>query len=341
MTFPDPKAGAVRKLSRCGAAAVTVLAVAAVTSGVAAADSVRHVPLKAGVTKVDLKVKHTTGRRPPAIVLSTSPASLRCSVARYSYVNREDKANFKMRIRCPQAGRGARAKLVFGPPLIRTFPLHDGAGTVLVEVDKPRGDVQPLGRLTTRPGDSECSAGRSRLETGPSLFTATTAVRCRDLPENARGILAVGGLMAPDAEASVSSVPAGSAPAPAPAPRAAAVEGGCPTPNRLTVGKEDVLWRDCLADSFTLGPWGSQWVGYIGQAPPKNCEAGWVRNLNAFDTPAAWLTVGGNKVDLVTDPGNAWSWSWRLGLVTNWQFSGDVTFWWRYRCFQVLRTTKG
>jgi hypothetical protein len=40
-------------------------------------------------------------------------------------------------------------------------------------------------------------------------------------------------------------------------------------------------------------------------------------------------------VDLITDPTNAWWYSWAFGLVTNWQFSGDITFNFEYRCFRL------
>jgi hypothetical protein len=85
-------------------------------------------------------------------------------------------ARFQMRIRCPQARRGARAKLVFRAPFRRTFSLENGAGTVRVEVDQPRGDELPLGWLTTRPRDADCRGVRSRLRRGLRRFTAASLV---------------------------------------------------------------------------------------------------------------------------------------------------------------------
>ena len=316
---------------------MVIVAAAAAVPAVANAANVRTVALKRGVTSVELEVRHKSGRSPPAILLSTTPTSLRCSVADYRYINRERRARFRMRIRCPQARRGARATLVFRAPFRRAFPLENGAGTVRVEVDKPRGDAIPLGRLTTRPRHTDCSVVRSRLQPGSRRFTATARVHCRGLPANARGMLAVGGLMAAD-ERPVSGALARAA---GPKARAAQIRQGGDSPSTLEVGRESVSWKDCHTGPFTLGPWQSQWVGHIGSTPQFQCESGWTRHINAFDTPVAWTTIGRFAVDLVTDPSDAWAWSWRLGLVTNWQFRGDVTFWWKYRCFRVNRSVRG
>jgi hypothetical protein len=320
-----------------GAVALLVVAAAGTVPAVASAANVRTIALRGGLTSVDLQVRHKTGPSPPAILLSTSPASLRCSVADYSYINHERRARFRMAIRCPQARRGARAKLVFRAPFRRAFRLTNGAGTVRVEVDKPRGDAVPLGRLTTRPRDTDCKVARSRLDTGSRLFTATARVHCRGLPANAKGVLAVGGLIAADER----PVSGGSARAAAPQARTAAIRQGCDSPSTLDVARESVSWKDCHTGHFTLGPWQSQWVGHIGSTPQFQCESGWTRHINALDTPIAWMTIGHFAVDLVTDPSDAWAWSWKLGVVTNWQFSGDVTFWWKYRCFHVNRSARG
>jgi hypothetical protein len=320
-----------------GVVALLVVTAAAAAPTVANAAITRTTALSGGVTSVDLQVPHRTGKSPPAILMSTSPASLRCSVADYSYINQERRARFRMRIRCPQARRGARATLVFRAPFRRTFPLENGAGTVRVEVDKPRGDALPLGRLTTRPRRTNCRVVRSRLQPGPRRFMAVARVHCRGLPANAQGMLAVGGLMAAD-ERPVSGAVARAA---APKARAAQIRQGCEDPSTFTAGGESVSWKDCHTGPFTLGPWASQWVGHIGSTPQFGCEPGWTRHFSAFDAPAAWAAIGRFGVDLVTDPSDAWAWSWRLGLVTNWQFRGDITFWWKYRCFRVIRSARG
>jgi hypothetical protein len=188
-------------------------------------------------------------------LLSTTPASLRCSVADYSYINRERRARFQMRIRCPQARHGARATLVFRAPFRRAFRLKNGAGTVRVEVDKPRGDALPLGRLTTRPRNTDCKVARSRVQAGALRFAATARVRCRGLPANTRGVLAVGGLIAEDER----PVSGGSARAAALKARAAAIRQGCEEPSTFTAAGESVSWKDCHTGPFTLGPWQSQW----------------------------------------------------------------------------------
>jgi hypothetical protein len=329
----DNDARRTRTAAYCGAVALLVVAAAAAVPAVAGAATVRTVALRGGLTSVDFQVPHRTGKNPPAILLSTSPASLRCSVGGYSYINHERRARFRMEIRCPQARRGARAKLVFRAPFLRVFRLRNGAGTVRVEVDKPRGDALPMGRLTTRPRDTDCKVARSRVKTGSRRFRATARVRCRGLPANAKGVLAVGGLIAADGPTSTRS----SAQAASPKARAAVIRQGCEDPKTLEALGRSISWKDCHTGPFTLGPWQSQWVGHVGSTPQFQCEPGWTRHFSAFDAPAAWLAIGHFGVDLVTDPSNAWYWSWRLGLVTNWQFRGDVTFWWKYRCFRLNR----
>jgi hypothetical protein len=317
---------------------IALLAVATTaTPAVAEAATVRAVPLDRGLTSVDLQLRHKAGWSPPAILLSTSPEGLRCSVADYSYINHERRGRFRMRMRCPQAPPEASATLRFRAPLRKAFRLRNGAGTVRVEVDKPPGDARPMGRMTTRPRKTDCNVRRSRVQVGSRRFTATARVHCRGLPANAKGVLAVGGLIAADARTSTG----GAGSAGAPGARAAAIRQGCESPSTLEVLRESVSWKDCYTGPFTLGPWEGKWVGHIGSTPQFECESGWTRRINAFDTPGAWLAIGHFAVDLVTDPGDAWAWSWKLGLVANWQFSGDVTFWWKYRCFRVNRSVRG
>jgi hypothetical protein len=313
------------------AAALTVMPGAAVAPAIAEANVVRTAPLHRGVTKISFTVPPVSGARPPAIALSLTRASGRCSVARYSYIDHERRARFSMRIRCARARRGARVKLVFRAPLQRTFRLRNGVGTVRVAVDKPRGTALPMAALTLRPADRDCRVIRSRVSTAGRRLTATARVRCHGLPVNARGVLTVGGLIASDAQANTSrSLGTGGATASA---AAASISQGCEEPTRLDIPGDSVQWKQCFTGSFRLGPWQSQWVGHIGSTPQFQCEAGWVRHFAARDHLVLWGLIGRFGVDLATDPRNAWAWSWRLGVVSNWQFSGDITFWWTYRCF--------
>ncbi|MGZ4332334.1 MAG: hypothetical protein ACXVXL_30595, partial [Solirubrobacteraceae bacterium] len=314
------------------AAALTVMAGAAVAPPVAGADTARTVVLHRGVTGVNLTVPHVSGARPPAILLSLTRAGGPCSVPRYSYVDHERRGRFRMWIRCPRARRGARVKLVFRAPLQRRFRLRNGVGTVRVVIDKPRGTALPMAALRTRPADRDCRITRSRVFTAPRRLTATARVQCRGLPVNAHGVLMVGGLLAADAPADPSrSSEMGRSAATA---AAASISQGCEAPLRLTVGGDAVQWKQCFTGPFSLGPWQSQWVGHIGSTPQFHCEAGWVRRFGALDHPVLWALIGRFDVDLATDPRDAWAWSWRLGVVSNWQFTGDITFWWTYRCFQ-------
>jgi hypothetical protein len=312
---------------------LVIVAVAMAFASSATAATVRSVALTRGATKVSVRVPQVNGSRPPAILMSTRPAGLRCSVDGYRYINRERSGRFQTTLRCPQARAGARARFVFRAPLIRRFGLRNGVGTVRLVVDKPRGDVRPLARLSTQPRDTDCTATRSRVRVSARRLTATARVRCHGLPRHARGQLAVGGLIA--ARTSAVSQTAAAAIAPAPAERTAAeISAGCEGPITVTLGGHSASWKYCYEAPFTLGPWQSHWVGHIGTTPQFGCPGGWVRHFPALEHPLAWATIGNFNVDLVTDPSSAWAWSWRLGVVSNWQFSGDVTFWWQFRCFR-------
>ena len=168
----DSEARSTKPAARCDAVALGVVSAAAAVPAVAGAASVRSVVLRGGLTSVDLQVPHRTGTSPPAVVLSTSSANLRCSVAGSSYINHERRGLSRMRVRCLQVPRGARETPVFRAPFLRAFRLRNGAGSVRVEVDKLRGDALPLGRLTTRPRDSDCEVTRSRVRTGSRRVTA-------------------------------------------------------------------------------------------------------------------------------------------------------------------------
>ena len=229
--------------------------------------------------------------------------------------------------------RGARAsQLVFRAPLQRRFQLRNGVGTVRIVINKPLGTALPTGELRTRPADRDCRVTRSRVSTAGRRLTPTERVQCRGLPANARGVLTVGGLIAADVPAAhLRSSRIGRAAASA---AASSISQGCEAPTRLDIGSDSVQWKQCFTGPFSLGPWQSQWVGHIGSTPQFNCEAAWVRRFGALDHPVLWALIGRFGVDLATDPRNAWAWSWRLGVVEHWQFSGDITFWWTYRCFQ-------
>ncbi|MFL5831375.1 MAG: hypothetical protein ACJ76X_15780 [Solirubrobacteraceae bacterium] len=320
------------------AIAVAVCAAITVTASVAEAAIVRSFAVHNGVTTVELRVPHRTGTSPPAILLSTRPAGLGCSVVDYFYGNRGRAGRFALLLRCGQVPRGARARLVFRAPYLRVFPLRNGAGTIRVRVDTPPGNALPLGELTTRPQDTDCQVTPTGRHAGPRRFTATARVRCRGLPAHARGVLAVGGLLtAPGAAAGVIGTGRTESRSFFALPStAAARRTGCTSPSTFHFKAERaVSYKECYTGPFTLRPWRSQFVGIGGPTP--GCEPGWARTFAALQAPAAWLAIGPRRsdVDLITDPTNAWWYSWAFGLVTNWQFSGDITFNFEYRCFRL------
>jgi hypothetical protein len=332
---------------RSGAGVLAIAVVAALPASAGAATT-RSVSVKRGVTNVNVRVLQQTGAGPPAILLSTSSAAGRgCLVKRYSYVNRQRYGHFRMAIRCPRARAGARARLVFRAALMRRFRMRNGAGTVRIAVDKPRGNVRPMVQLITHPRDTDCTASRARIRASATRLTATARVRCHDLPANATGELAVGGLIAAHralvSSASATTAARSAAPTTATHSRISTalpaqdavdddISSGCRDPYTISVGGSAVHWRYCYGGSFALGPWEGKLVGF--SAPDFGCPDGWTRRFNILEHTAAWLAVGYFNTELVTNPSSAWAWTWRLGLVANWQFSGDIEFSWQYRCFR-------
>ena len=321
-----------------GACATALTVSVALAPGVGQAATTRTFAIHGGVTTVDLRVPHTTGTRPPAILLSLHPRRLRCRVLGYHYGNLNRAGRFALRLRCSAAPRRAQGRLAFRAPIIRSFRLRNGNNTLRVRLDKPRGNALPLGDLRAGGRKGACRVGLTSTRTLENEFIATVRVRCRGLRRDARGTLAIGGLLAARrAQAQpVSHGPALRSDSAAPTTAGAVTANTCDAVSKVVIPSQPtVLWKDCFGGPFRLGPWQSQFVG-IG-TPVFNCESGWSRNLDAFRAPGAWLLVGRTSVDLTTDPEDAWwySWVWVAGLVTNWQFRGDITFRFRYRCFQI------
>ena len=190
--------------------AVTTAAIlSAAFSTAAEAHTVKMFAIRNGVTSVRLTVPHTTGSRPPAILVSTRPANLPCAVLGYRYHAFRKKGTFEMRLRCHNVRSGARGRLVFRRPYVRMFKLHNGTGTIHIQLDKFPGTAVPLGQLSTRPRAANCTATPTGTHVGKHLFTASARVSCRGLPRDAKAVLAVGGLLAPSPSAATRSADPG------------------------------------------------------------------------------------------------------------------------------------
>jgi hypothetical protein len=319
------------------AVCAAVVAIATLAPGAAQATT-REFAIHRGVTTIDMRVRHTTGTRPPAIVFSTRPGRLSCRVLGYHYGNLNRAGRFALRLRCSGVPRRARGRLVFRAPFVRSFPLHNGGNAVRVRIDEPRGNARPLGELTTGARNHACRVTRTSSRTFEGQFIASARVGCRGLRVKTRGTLAIGGLVA---AVRVQAQPVSSRSARPSASITQSTAGAvaadsCDMVHQVVIPSQPtVLYKDCFGGPFRLGPWQSQFVGLGG--PSFGCEPGWSRSVPALKAPAAWLLVGRTTVDLVTDPEDAWWYSYvRIaGLVTNWQFRGDITFRFTYRCFQV------
>ena len=326
---------------RIGAGLVVPAAVGAafaVAPASATAQAVRTFAIRNGVTSVALTVRHSTGLRPPAILLSTRPANLPCSVLSYRYHAIREKGTFDLRIRCHKVGSGARGRLVFRSPYVRVFTLRNGSGTVRLRLDKFPGTAVPLGQLTTRPRAAKCSATPAAQHVGRHLFTASARVSCHGLPRNAKGVLAAGGLSAPSPPTPGRSVdvparPLTTATRSQTTASAAAVKP-CSSARKLSALGHSISWRYCYGTGIVLGPWQS---AYFGQAPTQRCPSGWINTLQVTPVILRVFLANLYPFAVYVEPTTAWAWSYSsiFGTVTNWQFSGDITAMWSWNCYQV------
>jgi hypothetical protein len=268
--------------------------------------------------------------RPPAILLSTVPATLRCSVVSYRYHAIASTGTFGLRIRCSNVGNGARGRLVFRQPYVRVFKLRNGTGTINVRLDKFPGALTPLGQLTTQPRATNCTATPTGRHVGEHVFTASARVTCHGLPRNAKGVLAVGGLLAPSPSAATESLPAAESHTTA---SVSAVKP-CSSPSTLSALGHSLSWRYCYGNGINLGPWQS---AYFGDAPTQRCAPGWVNGNQVQPDILRIFLVNLYPPAVYVEPTTAWAWSYTpfVGLVTNWQFSGSITAMWSWNCYQV------
>jgi hypothetical protein len=320
--------------------AVTTVAVliAAAFCAAAAARTVKTFAIRNGVTSVRLTIPHSTGLRPPAILLSTRPANLRCSVLSYRYHAIDEKGTFDTRIRCRKVGSGARGRLLFRRPYVRVFKLHNGTGTINIRLDKFPGTAVPLGQLTTRPRATKCTATPSGTHVGKHVFTASARVSCHGLPRDAKAVLAVGGLLAPSPSAATRSAnlltPSASSATESHTKASIASVKPCSSPRTLSLLGHSISWRYCYGAGIDLGPWQS---AYFGQAPSQNCPPGWINDGQVRPSTLRVLLRNLYPAAVYVEPTTAWAWSYSyiFGLVTNWQFSGSITAMWSWNCYQV------
>jgi hypothetical protein len=328
----------VSRLNVTGAVVTVLVLVAGAFSSAAAARTVRTFAIRSGVTSVRLAVPHSTGSRPPAILLSTRPADLRCSVLSYRYHAIEERGTFGMRMRCRKVGSGARGRVVFRRPYVRVFKLHNGTGTIRVRLDKFPGSAAPLGQLTTRPHVTNCSATPTGRRVGKHVFTARARVSCHGLPHDAKAVLAVGGLLAPSPSSASRSAdllaPRAWSVTHPPAKATVASVKPCSSPRTLSLLGHSISWRYCYGAGIDLGPWKS---AAFGQTPTQNCPPGWVNDSQV--QPSTLRIILGNyyPAAVSVEPATAWAWSYSyiFGLVTNWQFSGSITAMWSWNCYQI------
>lgn len=327
----------------CATVFAVLFAALAISPGGADAKIVRTMSLNDGINTAQFKVPHRTKSLPPAIVYSTSPADLKCAAVDYRYGARETRGRMKISIRCQDTPKNASAKLVFRAPYVRQFPLRNGTSRIRIRADKPRGTTRPLGSLTTIPRNTNCDVSPTGTKTGPKQSTATAKISCKDLPDGAKGIFGLGGLVSegqldkPGTAAAVTSSYQGATTSGLSdfIDRFRAGNYGpdkCDPEKTLDLkGQKTFRWKTCYSVSFVLGPWESERVGF--GTPNGQCEGGWNRNFTVTEAPGQWL-FSNFSVSMWTEPDTRWyGWSW--GLVTNWQINENIEFRFQWNCYRI------
>ena len=319
-----------------GALAPAALLIAAFApAGASAAPIKRTVPLDGKVTQVRMAVHHKSGSQPPAILLSTAPRRVDCAANGFRYTSHNRQGRLRVTLTCSDLSENSRAEFKIRRPYAREVAISDGTGKVRLKLDKPAGDAVPLVGLTTEPKGTNCETTPRSMHVGRDEFRATASVTCNDLPRNARGELAVGGLLAPNhidlqhreptradfaaAEAAASSEGAERARKP------------CDDPYTVSLGGGSVTKQVCYTEPTRLGPWQSWFIGSGPRAASAPCVSPWYAHslLNVVF-----------PVSLDVDPYSGW-YSYYFGVVTNWRAWTDVDFSFAYSCYQSTPIPKG
>ena len=199
---------------------------------------------------------------------------MECAARGFRYRSYNRHGRLRLKLTCSGLTDNARAGAqTLRRPYLRNFAIGNGTGTVRVDVDKPDGDAVPLVSLTTRPRDSDCTAKPQGVHVGGSRFRAEARVTCRGLPDDARGVLAVGGLLAPDhidvRDPDQKPPPAGAATS------TERFQKPCDDPETFTFEGASVTTQTCYKRSITLGPWETGWIGSPFSPMQAPCRSPW------------------------------------------------------------------
>lgn len=159
--------------------------------------------LRDGTNRLALSFRQSRhSRRPPAIYLATNPSAADCRARRLHVPVIDGSGAALIELRCHGLKRGATARVTIRKGIRRTFPLHEGKGTMHIRLDKPPGTVEPLVHLSTRPSNAPCRTVRHRLRLTRTTMDLRLAGRCGRAARDAVGALYVGGLLAAGSDAS-------------------------------------------------------------------------------------------------------------------------------------------
>jgi hypothetical protein len=148
-----------------------------------------------GTNKIALNFKvGARSRRPPAVFLAGAQGC-RASKMRTRVINADGV--MELDLRCRGLERRATARVRIGKAIHRSFPLHQGVGTLRVHLDKPPGKVEPYVFLTDGRAGSSCRSLSHRLRLRPRTLDLRVRARCGKVGRHATGHLYVGGLLTP------------------------------------------------------------------------------------------------------------------------------------------------
>jgi hypothetical protein len=169
--------------------------------GQRARDEGNRFELENGRNELVLNFEHPLrSRRPPAFFLSTDPADADCEARRMHVPVIEGNGTATLTLRCRGLEAGATARLTIRESIRRSFRLGQGDGTVRVHLDKPPGKVEPLVHIATRPAHQPCRVLDHKLDVDRTEMDLTVDAHCKRVERGAKGVLYVGGLLAPTPE---------------------------------------------------------------------------------------------------------------------------------------------
>jgi hypothetical protein len=159
--------------------------------GQGAPNPTRRFALHNGINKISTAFRSPTLKRPPAVRLAGASG---CAARRAHVAVRNRSGRIDLTLRCHGLKPGAKARLRIGKPVLRSFRLHDGSGSIRVTLAKPPGKIKPDVSLDCRTNKPRGHlSGRVHLHS--RTFTLRVTAKCGSAAGNSVAHLYIGGLL--------------------------------------------------------------------------------------------------------------------------------------------------